>query len=842
MALIRQSHVETPLQSRDIYIALEKEKLVVLRGKSRLETLVEDMTSSDWTWAMKTSETGEISHFFFATPASIGLLQDYPEVLLMDCTYKTNRFGMPLLVVVGVSPLMTTFYAAFAFLRGEKQEDYAWALAELHKIYAGQLGRLAGPTTVLTDRDQALSNALATQWPRTTHVLCIWHINKGVVTNCKKFFKTKEAWDAFFEKWHATWQAATVEDGLAAWRDLIARYGDRYASLVRYLETTWIPLKRKFWVSYTNKVFTLGNRATSRVEGAHVGLKAWLQTSQGDLKKVKESTELLLVAQQEGFKGQLAAAAMRTPHQVNVVAFHALIGHVTPAALQLMLPQLRLAKSDREEDRKPCTKVFRTTMGLPCSHVMRDRFDSNGVLRPDDLHRFWMMRPSRSPPEGHPRPFRPLLNPTTPRASRETTASQGPSRSQGTAVTSTRRDTCSFERAERAFEQRARQKARAQTSRRATEYRPTRLSRATGETVDRSPSESVTAAGNGQDEGEQSPQVSQVSRVSLISRSQISDAVKASQLSQVSEFLKELPESEDPTTAAIAAALSQARQALGDVDRLVGKRACDIPIESVEDARAAPAAVSRSHSIGLESGSTAVSQPLEAFAKPTLATARQSRPTLARASPTEPPVFQVPRGADVRTPSPLSPMLQAKVAAAKTIMERDRLRPPQSTAPIFEFQRILTASEEREQELKDKEEEDRIYEIELKRLIESGGEALPLWASMAEFGGFGAARQYNSRPQLAERQQARCETLPPEEANLNEVREAGETAAAPQRRSERVKRPSRRVKEDGEKARATVSRASRSTVATRETTRAGGESTVTSKGPTKEKRRKTRGV
>ena len=848
LALIRQSHAETPLQSRDIYNALEREKLVALRGKSRLESLVDDLNNSNWTWALKTGETGEISHFFFATPASIELLRDYPEVLLMDCTYKTNRFGMPLLVVVGVSPLLTTFYAAFAFVRGEKEDDYAWALAELHKIYARQLGRLAGPTTVLTDRDLALSNALAAQWPLTTHVLCIWHINKGVVTNCKKFFETKEAWDAFFEKWHATWRAVTVEDGLAAWRDLIARYGDRYASLVRYLETTWIPLKKKFWVSYTNKVFTLGNRATSRVEGAHAGLKAWLQTSQGDLKKVKESTELLLVAQQEGYKGQLAAAAMRTPHQVNVPAFHALIGHVTPAALQLMLPQLRLAKSGREEDRKPCTKVFRTTMGLPCSHVMRDRFESNGVLLPNDLHPFWSMRPSRSPPEGHPRPFRPLLNPATPRALRETAASHGPARTQGTPASSTRRDTCSFERAERAFEQRARRQSRARTSRKVTEYHPTRLSRVTGETV---PSETAAPAGDVQDKGLQSPQLSQSSRVSLVSRSQVSEVVRASQLSQVSEFLKELPESADPTTAAIAAALSQARRALGDVDRLVGKRACDIPLQSVEDSQAVPAAVSPPHAVSLESSPTAVSQPMACLAESGLATARQPKET----SPTEPAVFRVPRGGNVRTPTPLSPTLEAKVAAAKAIMDRDRLAPRAPALPGFQLQRVLTASEELEEERREQEEENRIYEIELKRLIESGGEAEPLWASMAEFGGFGAARAYNSRPQ-GERREARCETLPPSEGDPDEVREADETAAALPRRSARVKRPSHRVNKDGEKARLrsgtssvrgssmrareTVSRASKITVVTSETTRAGGASTVTSKGSTKGKRRKTR--
>ena len=822
LTLIRQSFVETPLQSRDIYNALEKEKLVALRGKSRLESLVDDLNSSDWSWAMKTSETGEISHFFFATPASIELLRDYPEILLMDCTYKTNRFGMPLLVVVGISPLLSTFYAAFAFLRGEKQDDYAWALGELQKIYARQFGRPAGPTTVLTDRDQALSNALAERWPTVSHLLCIWHINKGVVTNCKRFFETKEAWDAFFEKWHATWRAPTVETGLAAWRELLASYGGRYESLVLYLETVWIPLKQKFWVSYTSKAFTLGSRATSRVEGAHAGLKAWLQSSQGDLKRVKECTELLLVAQQKAFKGKLAAAAMRTPHSVNIPDFLALIGHVTPSALQLMLPELRLAKSDREEDRKPCTKVFRATMGLPCSHAMRERFLVNGVLIPDDLHPFWLMRPSRSPPQGHPRPFRPLLNPATPSAHREAEASRAASHQPGNGVGSTRRGACSFERAERAFEQRARKRSRAPTPRtphRVGSYHSTRLSRLAGEAPGLRQDSSPAA-----DEG--SPQPSRALSVSLTSRWQPSEAVRGSQLSQVSEFMKELPESEDSTTAAIAAALLQARQALGDINRLAGKRACEIPLESIEDVGTAPATVSQAASPEKQ----AVAARRRVFQAPS----PPSPSTAERQSRQQSPVFQVPAGfkMPLRCPTPDSPATLARIAVSKAQIaafeEEKRLRgptPPPEPPFVFSWRRKLTKEERREQECKDKEIDDALEALELRRLQESGGRAPPLLNGMPELGGMRGGRSEG--------------LLQPSKADVDEARRICELAAAPERRSTRARNPSLRVIETREMAGASGID-EQANVSSGTGSRKCRKPTVTGEEPTNRKRRKIR--
>ena len=42
----------------------------------------------------------------------------------MDCTYKTNRFNMPLLSIIGITSLGTNFWVAFCFLRNEKEGDF----------------------------------------------------------------------------------------------------------------------------------------------------------------------------------------------------------------------------------------------------------------------------------------------------------------------------------------------------------------------------------------------------------------------------------------------------------------------------------------------------------------------------------------------------------------------------------------------------------------------------------------------------------------------------------------------------------------------------------------------
>jgi hypothetical protein len=60
----------------------------------------------------------------FAYPDSLVYLRAYPEVLLLDCIYKINKYGILLLDMIGVNVTRRSFCIAFAFLSGETEEDY----------------------------------------------------------------------------------------------------------------------------------------------------------------------------------------------------------------------------------------------------------------------------------------------------------------------------------------------------------------------------------------------------------------------------------------------------------------------------------------------------------------------------------------------------------------------------------------------------------------------------------------------------------------------------------------------------------------------------------------------
>ncbi|KAI9909147.1 hypothetical protein PsorP6_014632 [Peronosclerospora sorghi] len=71
------------------------------KAKQRLEALLDELQGSNYKFNFECNSCGNVQRLFFVHPDSIAIAIRYSSVLLMDCTHKTNRFRMPLLVVIG---------------------------------------------------------------------------------------------------------------------------------------------------------------------------------------------------------------------------------------------------------------------------------------------------------------------------------------------------------------------------------------------------------------------------------------------------------------------------------------------------------------------------------------------------------------------------------------------------------------------------------------------------------------------------------------------------------------------------------------------------------------------
>jgi hypothetical protein len=55
---------------------------------------------------------------------SVKYLNKNPYIILLDCTYKTNKFGIFMLNILGVDSLDQGFIVKVAFLNAKTKKDY----------------------------------------------------------------------------------------------------------------------------------------------------------------------------------------------------------------------------------------------------------------------------------------------------------------------------------------------------------------------------------------------------------------------------------------------------------------------------------------------------------------------------------------------------------------------------------------------------------------------------------------------------------------------------------------------------------------------------------------------
>lgn len=77
------------------------------------------------------------------------MLRALLSVLIMECTYKTNKYRMLLLEIMGLTCTDLTFYVIFVYLQHEREDNFVWALGVLRSV----VNDSALPNVIVTNND-----------------------------------------------------------------------------------------------------------------------------------------------------------------------------------------------------------------------------------------------------------------------------------------------------------------------------------------------------------------------------------------------------------------------------------------------------------------------------------------------------------------------------------------------------------------------------------------------------------------------------------------------------------------------------------------------------------------
>ncbi|KAH1220472.1 hypothetical protein GmHk_12G034112 [Glycine max] len=118
--------------------------------------------------------------------------------------YKTNRYKLPVLDFVGMTPTEMTFSVDFAYLEGEHLNNVVWALECFRGLF---LRRDVLPGVIVTDKDQTLMNGTLLDCP-----------SEQQFDEClKKFEMVCSPWPIFVDYVKDTWIIPHKKKFVTAW-------------------------------------------------------------------------------------------------------------------------------------------------------------------------------------------------------------------------------------------------------------------------------------------------------------------------------------------------------------------------------------------------------------------------------------------------------------------------------------------------------------------------------------------------------------------------------------------------------------------------------------------------
>ncbi|RZC52276.1 hypothetical protein C5167_020707 [Papaver somniferum] len=359
------------MSMREIYNARATLKLMEIEGKSAMQQILGLLSKHHYVEChRRDKETDALKDIFWAHPESLQLALGSHSVLMVDCTYKTNRFGSLLLRVVGVTSTGKLFTVAFIFLEAETEDHYTWALTRLKRLFSPN----TLPSIFVTDGEIALVNAISTVFPQAECLLCSSHGLKNVSKNCKQFFESDDEFEIFMKEWTNLTQVRTKDEYAEAFSDFVLTWTS-YLGCIQYLRDTWLRYKERFVLAWTKFIKHFGNTVINRVGSYHAKLKSQLGSSASTFSTCWTTMHQMICNELMDIKASFEKSLISVPHEYLLPAFKELGG--------------------------VCGCVLRLSYGLPCAHEIV-QYCRNGTGIPlSEIDPQWKLLSAIPVPEEH---------------------------------------------------------------------------------------------------------------------------------------------------------------------------------------------------------------------------------------------------------------------------------------------------------------------------------------------------------------------------------------------------------------------------------------------------------
>ncbi|KPM44427.1 hypothetical protein AK830_g2121 [Neonectria ditissima] len=433
---------------RDVWNVQQRLQQKEKAGPEPTKELVDLLDKENYSHQHKLDEDGNLQYLFVLIDKQMRLWEHYFHLITFDVSNNSNRFGLKLLEINGVTSLGTVFPCAYALSTDESEDFFFWVLNHLKTLLSdfATLKRLEHsaffPHVIIHHYDSPEPiRVVNTVFPETQLQLCLWHIGKTVTK------ATRERWfgpdsapedimsipnmineeqttddtrpigltrNDFLKSWRLVMQAPTLHDFEERWLDLQADWTSQ-ADLVSYLRGTYIQIAPQWARAYTRFYRNYGQQTTTPSDIQHFNNRTFRKHHRLTLVELFTAVKVHCKACYDTYEAQCVVESTRSEAVFREALFPLVVRRVSWKSLHLVHKEYHIARASlmdlQNRSLTPCTNSFSARYGLPCSHVILRHLSCQGegeqrqvmVANPLELASWdnnWLLR--RDLPENNP--------------------------------------------------------------------------------------------------------------------------------------------------------------------------------------------------------------------------------------------------------------------------------------------------------------------------------------------------------------------------------------------------------------------------------------------------------
>ena len=283
-----------------------------------------------------------------------GIYEKFPEVLLVDATYKLLDLRLPVFLLMCVNGDGLSEIAGM-FILSEETKDVISATVDVFKKHKPAHSRTE---VIMSDKDFTERDAFSCCFPNASLIICLYH----TVRSFRRKIVCDKLGISSAERLHALeiLQAMATSRSASEYdKHLTSLKNTNMQSIIDYVLENWDPIKEQWVAYYKDKSFNRGETTNNRLESTFAKIKSVCSRYASLMQFFTELFAVLKCFREERHHHYLMAIFRRDTEFFNIDKENQLFyNHLTPYAFDFVAKQLDLSTSVHVVSKKSSTEFL----------------------------------------------------------------------------------------------------------------------------------------------------------------------------------------------------------------------------------------------------------------------------------------------------------------------------------------------------------------------------------------------------------------------------------------------------------------------------------------------------